>query len=294
LGDDDKTDIFCAINSRILPFAAIYSNPTDLVYGLPVTSPIEFAKYLETFAHQDRPYFGWEFTDIKNSIETYALFGDHNYMGLTPLLKTFLKDKKDTPIGSKKNSFGRILFHYLLSQSYLSGLIQDIDYISVYPGHLKDSQNEVLSQFSGIFPRIFRNSFLSGLLVRHTNAVSSHSQRGDARNIYDQLSTISINPDYRAKIRGKSILVLDDFTTSGNSLETARQMLLRGGASRVVGLAFAKYRATYNIASIKGSWDPYAPFSLQPDDIAVVSHGGSQNKGADDFFYNVIWKEANR
>lgn len=292
LGDDDKTDIFCAINAHVLPFSSLYSSAPQPKYGLPVDDPAMFSRYLATYGLQNDPFFGWSIVSPDKFLEAYALIGDHGTMGLTPTLKTFLKHKTEVKVGPKNNSFGSILFHYFLSQSYLSGLIQDIDYISVYPGHQANSQNQILAQYSDILQKTLGNRFLQELLIRHTTTAASHTSSGADRDIFQQLSTIKLGEAYRKRIKGKRILVLDDFTTTGNSLETARVMLLTGGAESVVGMAFAKYRNTHNVVTINGDWDPFTPFPLTPDKINLAPFHGMFNSVADDFFSKVIWKAA--
>lgn len=292
LGDDDKTDILCAINASVLPFASQYSPSGKPEYGLPVDSPAAFMRYLETFGMQNPPFFGWEIKEPGQLIEVYAVIGDHGSMGLTRTLKTLLKDKQDVYVGPKKNLFGSILFHYFLSQSYLSGVIQGIDYISVYPGHGANSQNQILAQYSSILQKLFHNRYLSDLLIRHASAPPSHATSGANRDIVQQLSTILVNDKYKKKLAGKRILILDDFTTSGNSLETARVMLLKAGAESVAGLAFAKYRSSYNVVQIDEEWNPFIPFSLKPSQVHMVAQPGIFNPKADGFFSTVIWKAA--
>jgi hypothetical protein len=289
LGDDDVTDMFCATNSHVLPFAAMYSKAGQPEYGLPVNNPLELQRYLETYGMQNAPFFGWQAIDPTNSVEVYALISNHGTMGLTGLLKDFLKDKvKDIEVGPKKNSFGGILFHYFLSQAYLSGLIQDVDYVCVYPGHTANSQNQVLSLYSNILQKILSSRYLPELLVRHTTTAASHTVPN--RDIYDQFTTILVNPKYRKRILGKRILVLDDFTTSGNSFETARNMLIKAGAASVVGVAFGKWRSNHKVVTINGDWDPFAPFTLPSSVIHSVTIPATSNNAADQYFLDVIWK----
>src|SRR5215475_10568199 len=144
LGDDDKTDMFCAINARILPVAAKYSNH-QIQYGLPIDSPEEFQIYLEVFGRQNPPYFGWSYlatcTDTGTEIDVRALLGNHG--GLTSTLEDVLKYQRDIKIGPNNMPVRTILFHYFLSQCYLSELIANVDWITVYPGHRRGSLNQV-------------------------------------------------------------------------------------------------------------------------------------------------------
>lgn len=294
IGDDDKTDAFCAINAKVLPFTAHYSTsgkPMD--YGLPVPSVEALLDYLSTYAHQSPPYFGWNFngdcSDTKTNISIYALFGQHGDLGLTRPLTRLLKNREDVVVGVKNNHLGSILFHYAVSQTYLSGLIQEIDTVTVYPGHNINSLNPVLATFSADFPKFFKQKQMPQLLVRHTDSADSRLTPGAKRDIYEQFRTIHVNPEYERTIREKSILVLDDFTTSGCSFETARRMLLQAGARRVVGLAIAKWGMDYTVTRISRGWNPFEPCDLDKSEITTFRLNGSLNNQADEYFHEKIW-----
>jgi hypothetical protein len=290
LGDDDRTDMFCAINARILPVAAKYSN-AQMQYGLPIASPEEFQVYLEIFGRQAPPYFGWSCStncmDTRADIDVRALLGNHG--GLTSTLEMVLKHQRNITIGSKNTPVRAILFHYFLSQCYLSGLIAQMDWITVYPGHRVGSLNQVLQVFSAYTTKMFRDRFIPDLIIRHQDAPKSQYQ-GSNRNIFDQFRTIHVNPKYRDRIQDKSILVLDDFTTYGYSVETARRMLSEAGSEKVVCLAMAKFRSHYTRARITKPWDPFAPCTLTMSDISLIPYRGEFNDTTDEYFKNNIWQ----
>jgi hypothetical protein len=294
LGDDDKTDTFCAINACVLPFVALYSSSgNQMEYGIPITQPKAFIDYLSSYAKQDEPYFGWicesPCIDTGTLVDVRALFGEHGEMGLTRPLESLLKDHIEVRIGRNNVLLGTILFHYLVSQTYLSGLIQEIDCVTVYPGHEAFTTNPILEQFSSILKQCFRQRFLSDLIIRHTDAKKSQWTPGAHRDIYEQFRTIKINPEHNRKIKDKSILVLDDFTTSGSSLETARRMLLAAGASKVIGLAMAKFRTDYKKTLIEKEWNPFEECTLVREDITVQRIQGTLNRQADVYFHENIW-----
>jgi len=292
IGDDDNTDAFCAINAGVLPFTAHYSQSrTPRKYGVPVAMPKDFEDYLSTFGKQDEPYFGWTYAatcaDTGADIDVRVLLGDHS--SLTEILKTVLKKQRDLRVGSSKVSVRWLLFHYLVSQCYLSGLTSEIDWVTVYPGHEASSANVLLQHLLETLARAFRDKSVPDLLLRHEDAPKSQ-YRGAERNIFDQFRTIQLNPKYERTIRGKGVLVLDDFTTTGSSLETARRMLLQGGADRVVCVAIAKYRLEHSKTRISKSWDPFTPCTLEEDDVEVVLGHGRLNTRADEYFRERIWQ----
>lgn len=287
LGDDDKTDILCAINAGVLPFAATYSNP-NMQYGLLVSQPKTLFDFLRSYGIQNAPYFGWSYrnlcTDTQTTVDVRVLVDDHQ--GLTSAFKTVLKDQGEYLVGSNKIPLQSLLFLYLVNQIYLSGLSSQIDLITTYPGHTANSRNVLLEGYSQELARTFKDRFIPDLLIRHCDAPESKKQ-GDSRNIYDQFRTILVNPAHH--IQGKNILVLDDFTTCGYSLETARRMLIQAGAKHVVGLGIAKFRNKQAITRIRRSWNPNQPCTLEQADIQVLEMVGVPNPDADQHFWNVIW-----
>lgn len=290
VGDSDETDIFCAINAKVLPIAARYADP-NVKYGMPFSSVMNLQNYLEHFGQQSAPYFGWSFSspckDTSKKVEMYSLLGQHHL--ITESLKSVFKSQNRVPIGPRSPILvAELLFYYFISQCFLSGQMQRIEWVTVYPGHTSGSSNPILAKFSKYMTGIFRNYFLDDLIIRHKDAPKSQFQGGN-RKIIDQFKTVLINKKYESKIRDKVILVLDDFTTCGYSLETARRMLLQCGAKHVVGLAIGKFGATHSLTTIHKSWDPFAKSTLSEKDIKVAHEAGIQNSGADSYFYKNIY-----
>ena len=291
LGDDDKTDAFCAINARVLPFSAHYSNArTKMEYGIPFLETADINRYLRSFGSQNDPYLGWTLksrcSDTEKDIYFGSVFGSHGEIGLTNHLKSFFKENNRRWFNL--NFSMEILFHFFLSQVYLSGIARKIDWITVYPGHQRDSHNPVLEEFSGYLTKVFKQQFKKDLIVRHTDAVKSQSMPGGNRNIFNQFSTLKLNSKYRGKLTGKTVLVLDDFTTSGCSLEAARRLLLQGEAKNVICLAMAKYRHDHTLTTINKSWDPFDVCDLDSTDISTHQQYGDIHSSVDHYFKDTI------
>lgn len=287
LGDDDTTDAFCAINANVLPARAAYSrSASNMKYGLPFLSPQSFHKYLNTFGSQTEPYFGWVYSNDAQKIDSRALICDQGEIKTE--IREVLKNSVNVTIGPNKTPLAAILIYYLVSQGFLSGTFQEVDWITVFPGHQCGSKGSaVLRQNMPLVASLFRDSFIDDLLIRHQDAPKSQYQ-GDNRNIYDQFRTLHVNGLYGPRLTGKRVLILDDFATAGFSLETARQMLLKAGASKVITLAIAKFRIATATSLIKGQWDSYSPFVLPSDVISTSQVYGTVHNNADRYFYDTI------
>ena len=290
IGDDVRTDIFCAMNGGSLPLLAKYAPVVKLAdgreYGIGIKSPKSLAKYLEMFGTHEGPYFGWDARAPSIKGEYRALVGDMR--GRRSVFEDVLKRGKDHAIAGHPLSFKQLLYHYLINEVFLSGLSNEIDFVTVYPGHQAGSINKTLRSLSSLAGRLFRRRFVDDILVRHATAPKSQYQGAD-RNIFDQFRTIHVNPDRSSSIEGKAILVIDDFTTHGYSLETARQMLVQAGARRVVTIAMAKFRTKQTVTSIREEWDAYAPFPFDAGVIKRREISGSLRRSSDDHFWNKVY-----
>lgn len=73
-------------------------------------------------------------------------------------------------------------------------------------------------------------------LVRHTSVPKAAN--GGPRDVHTHINSIKVQN--ASLIQGKEVILLDDITTSGSSLEACKQLLLNAGASKVEKIAIAK------------------------------------------------------
>lgn len=268
LGDGDL-DMREAVNSKVAYFNAGWSAP-DYQYGINLLEPQLFAAVVrECFAKPvdwfvaldaadpaDRPVIVRAMTDSRGG-------GD---LVLEGQLRRFLKERGDFPLGPLM--FGDVVTLQLLGSIYGAGLAQTTDTWAVYPGSKRVSgTNRSLAPFVAHAARLFRTSYVDDLLLRHADALDSGQTRagGGSVSFGNQINTVHLSRERQQKIRGKRIVVVDDFETDGNSLECARNLLLQAGARTVTCISIGKYRmrnrglARVVWAPVEGyGWDPYA------------------------------------
>ena len=114
---------------------------------------------------------------------------------------------------------------------------------------------------------------MSELLIRHADARKAAYLRrgGNSATLEDQIRTVHLNPTFRKEIQGRSIVVIDDFTTQGHSFEWAINVLLNAGVSRVICTAIGKYGHRYGSERYarKGiAFDSFVPCTLGDNDFA--------------------------
>jgi len=269
LGDGDL-DMRSAVNTKVAYFNAGWSEP-DYAYGINVFEPRLFAAIMgECFAKPVDWFVALDAVDLAARPLTVRAMTDSRGGGSQALqdqLRRFLKDRQNFPLGPFM--FGEAATLHLLGSVYGAGLAPVTDTWTVYPGSKRASgTNPSLAPFVANAARLFRTSYVDDLLIRHTDALDSGQTRagGGQVGFSNQINTMQLNPARRQNIRGKRIVVVDDFETDGNSLECARNLLLQAGAASVTCLSIGKYRMrgqglSRNVfAPTDGyTWDPYAP-----------------------------------
>lgn len=202
----------------------------------------------------------------------------------------------------------------LTSCVYFSGLVDEIDYIAAYPGHAPDSKPTVIADALNILAGSFRKSYLPDLLIRHAKAQKSQTARqaGKAVDVLNQLATIHLN---RAPLRNmtgnrfkspptKTVLLVDDICTQGNSFEAGRAFINATGAKTIC-LSWLKtirtdYRAVSPPLTIP---KPYGPntFNFTPTTQAYGFNALIASTAAEDMldalytrYFNWAWPASKR
>jgi hypothetical protein len=185
-------------------------------------------------------------------------------------------------LGGDATFWGRLL----ASRVYFSGLVDEIDYICSYPGHSTSSQEPVVTDALTILADSLQRRYLPDLIVRHAKATKSQSARMQGQSVghLNQLNTIRLakfpiksksGERYKScPIKsGKTVLVIDDICTEGNSFESARALIEKTGANCVL-LAWLKtintdYKA---ISAALPILNPFSPVDLSSVKIPTESY----------------------
>lgn len=167
-----------------------------------------------------------------------------------------------------------VLMLHLLASAYLDGDLGRA-WFCVYPS---STPGKVSEQIGGFLTeaKVLVGSYYKGDLLERARPGRDTSlvrYNGGQVTIADQAQTVRINPAYKDKLNGKTIIVFDDFTTAGMSLEWARNLLLRAGAGKVIALTVGKYRQPYTFYDLRPgiSLDPYNVTHLAAEDFTMAS-----------------------
>ncbi len=108
--------------------------------------------------------------------------------------------------------------------------------ICVVPSHDPEKKSGALHTFSAKLCQGTEREDLSGMLVRHTKIPKLAA--GGRRDKEVHLNSIKVIAP--SKVTGRRILLIDDVTTTGGSLEACKELLLKAGAKSVQCLALSK------------------------------------------------------
>ena len=192
-----------------------------------------------------------------------------------------------------------LLMFFVLANAYLEGLLSANAIFCVYPGSKRGTISEQLRGYLDKAASLVHGYYREDLLVRASDAPDTSlarweaSQRGTRANvsIATQATTVHLGPGYRSKLRGKTVIVFDDFTTKGMSLEWARLLLAAGGAARIVLMTVGKYGTTHTRYELRPGRriDPYAPnTALTAADFSEVPEALADDADAQVYFGEVI------
>jgi Haloacid dehalogenase-like hydrolase len=248
---DDELDWRSAINAGAMFLLAMwaYKRRPGALTAIPVDKPEDIWLFISHFLMLPPR---WEYTlDDPNHrlIFRSLLSTQHRFPGNPPhdnfqLLDVFYK-KLQVTVGPENQTARSLFLLHALSSVWLEGLLPSRSVIGIYPSHTPGKLNEIMQEYIEPASRAFKSYFKEDLLVRGAASLDTSLERGSGRRasvtFNVQTNSVHVNPNYRNLIQGHNVLVFDEFTTSGMSLEWARNLLLKAGAARVILVTVGKY-----------------------------------------------------
>lgn len=273
VGDDNRTDAICAINAGVLYLNASWANRTP-DYGVKVLTPQDVVRFVRTFLmRESRWYWQLESRDALGPLDVRAIIpGGKDWdaeMGPATFSVLKLDNDRDFPVIGK---FSRFLFLYLLTTIYLAGLHDEFDTWCLIPPSGGQSHRKLFVDFLTASTKLFKEKFLSDLLIRHRPAQKAAYRRheGEDPGFLNQANTLHLNSAHEKSVRGKHVVVVDDFCTRGHSFECARHLLERGGATKVTCLSVGRYGTRYTAQAARSNltWNPWQPATFRDGDFS--------------------------
>ncbi|GHB29998.1 MULTISPECIES: hypothetical protein [Streptomyces] len=183
-----------------------------------------------------------------------------------------------------------VLMLHLLCAAYLDGALPGQSFFCVYPSSTPAKGNPQLAGFLQRAKVMTGSSYKEDLLERVAQAPDTSLERykrsigqstGRDISIAAQARTIRVNPAYKKKIAGKTVIVFDDFTTEGKSLEWARTLLSEAGAARVIALTIGKYPSRHTVYRLRPgvTIDPFTTNDVSLAHFQTTTGPGGAEEG---------------
>jgi hypothetical protein len=284
---NSEIDMKTANTGQLMFLNATWHGTTN-PYGFQFGSPLDIARFIDCHCLGLSNWF-WAINDGPLRVYAMAPFSTLSSQYLQAHAYS-ASARATAKSGVGDSSFwGRLL----AARVYFSGLVDEIDYITAYPGDAPDSVPTVIGDALNILGGSLRKSYLPDLLIRHSKAQKSQSARiaGISVDVRNQLTTIRLNPAPQRGLTGKAykrmpvgpgktVLLVDDFCTEGNSFEAGRAFIDSTGA-RTICLSWLKtiktdYRAITPPIKIKSPYEvrgmaPMPPTKFYSYNASIVS-----------------------
>jgi predicted amidophosphoribosyltransferase len=264
-----QKDFLAALHARILFLNAQWVR-SESKYGFVFSEPVELMRFIDLFALKEHHWF-------------YRIDTPIEYRSLGPfstMVESYAEYSAAAREAAKQGTTERHFFlNTLVASLYFSGEIERIDYIACVPGHEVGYGNPAMNDVLTMLGQIFNKKYIPDLIVRHSAAPSQRAERQQRRDPGpdNQLNSIHLTklplkkPTERYKspvpLKGKRVLLFDDFTTKGYSMEAARLFLAQAGAS-VTAVSWLKtINRPYTVLSVARTFNPFRPQTFQRDEI---------------------------
>jgi hypothetical protein len=247
LGDDER-DWRTAINSGILYLHAGWTGP--LPAGVTAFLSPNTGFLWRFLTHFFLPPPRWQYTlddparrlcvrGLLNATVRLAADPPHGTFSLQDIF-TYENARQVGGVNARD-----LLMMHAIANLCAEGLICSGCRFAVYPSSTPGNPNPTFTEFLGPASRFFHGWLRENMMHRAAQAIDSSMARHHRQPVTfsNQTNTLHVHPDYNGSVHlvGKRIIVFDDFTTSGMSLEWARILLSAAGADRVVLVTFGKY-----------------------------------------------------
>lgn len=291
---DTRHDMVTAVQGSVVYAHAAWSKPAGK-YGLIAPAPGWVPAIVEHIFRKPQPWY-WELdaTDITGRpiwVRTLINAKGAGDLALQRGLLSLLKSDQKPSVG--RLTLRAFVMLHMLASLYDSDVLSTVDYWTTYPGH-RGSRNKPMAGPLDKFAKLFRQQHYIDLLDRHTRAQQSREayKQGNVLGAFaNQIGSVRLNPKAADDIAGKQVLVIDNYITRGPSTETARNLLLAAGASKVLVAAVSKYELAqrgyeYSVFSPQASvtFDPFTTERPPESQFTRQQMLGTKNPAALDTF----------
>jgi len=267
---NDEIDMRTAVNGNVLFLTAGWQPDAPTTdYGFRFESARDVARFIDIFCVRS---YVWFYREPAVNLYSLGLISSRD-----PTASRYSDDAINT-FKSQSLRHRDFWTKYLVSTLYLADMHQIPDLlVAPYPGHEKGYDNPVVRDALVTFTKCFRRTYCPDLIVRHTTALKAQDARrqGIPLDHRNQMNTIHVTKKPRRGMgkpykntpftTARSVLVVDDFTTEGYGLDSARAYLRNiPKVTDVILVSLGRFpnRDLHELYPLPKIADPFAPNSF--------------------------------
>nr|WP_293836713.1 phosphoribosyltransferase [uncultured Arsenicibacter sp.] len=269
-------DFYIASNNKILLLSALYvdrnsQNSKLFHYGVRIKSGRDLNRFFTLNESNVEPWFFSQKVD--NITTVFSLTNANTYFQSQDIVRMNNEFKKC--LKANESKYINLFIVYFLISSFsvqVNAGLDEVDYWGIYPSSspgtdpsIEEFKEKIREMYKGE-PRRYRGKVPSPILVRSSAAIKRSNMDATDRDFAkcdDQLNTIHIHPDYRDKLAGKVVCIIDDYSRSGTSAETARLLLTKAGVKRIIFLTLGKFGNKYTKHNYEIQGDVFEEFTFR-------------------------------
>lgn len=243
VGSSDD-DLILAANKRILiinPAWSVKQEEKPARYGITLERPNQLFEAIRLIDNQNRWYYELE---VDQNTTVLALTSANTFNRDVVQTEREVLEGFESLLKSGNRSYFNTLYFHLISGVMKSPELRNVDRWGIFPSS-SGNLNEELEELKERCRYLTNKRMKEPLFIRHTAVGKSHHTLHETRLIQGcvkHFDSIILNPYYSSRIKGQVVCVIDDYTTNGTSFETARNILLKAGASKVILVALGRFR----------------------------------------------------
>lgn len=243
VGSSDD-DLILAANKRILiinPGWSVKQEGKPARYGITLKRPEQLFEAIRLIDNQSRWYYKLE-VDQDTTVLALTSANTKNW-DVEATEKEVLEGFEQLLKSGDRKYFNTLYFH-LISGVMKDPELRKVDRWGIFPSSSGDL-NEELEELKERCRYLTGKKMHEPLFLRHTAVTKSRNTAHETRlkqGCVKHFDSIILNPYYSKRVKGQVVCVIDDYTTNGISFETARNLLFKAGASKVILVALGRYK----------------------------------------------------
>ncbi|NMM70148.1 phosphoribosyltransferase, partial [Bacillus clausii] len=214
-----------------------------LYYGIHIPNTRSLLKVIQIINNQKSWFYE---LNVGENAKVYSLTSANSF-NVGQSEKEMVEGFRSLLKKGNKKYFTVLQLHFLASLIH-NPVFKEVDIWTVMPSSNKDYNDDIWTLKE-------RARFLMGkqkkdiMFIRNKPIEKSHHINELEKRLYctRHFESINLSKEYKAKIKGKTICVIDDYLNNGTSFESLRNLLLKAGVKSIIFVSLGKFKRSSGI-----------------------------------------------